>query len=128
MPKELTPIQKEWVAALRSGLIPQGMGALGTSDGSRCCLGVACDILVKHGLIPSPIVTPGPVPSILVYSGLAGTLDGRARQFLGLRTGAGSYVTTNGNTSTLTEANDNKRLSFLQIADIIEQNAGTLFV
>ncbi len=51
-------IKKEWVQALRSGEIPQTTKVLGHDDGSRCCLGVLCDIAVKHGIIPKPQLSP----------------------------------------------------------------------
>lgn len=43
-------IKAEWVALLRSG-IPQLKGYLAKPDGSRCCLGVLCDMAVKQGLL-----------------------------------------------------------------------------
>jgi hypothetical protein len=46
------PIKIEWLADLEGGLIPQGRGQLGTNK-ERCCLGVLCDIAVKHGVIKS---------------------------------------------------------------------------
>ena len=42
--------KKEWVAALRSGEYKQGYGELKNNTGEYCCLGVACDLLVKKGL------------------------------------------------------------------------------
>lgn len=39
---------REWIRALRSGEYVQGRGAL-RKDDSFCCLGVVCDIAVKHG-------------------------------------------------------------------------------
>ncbi len=53
-------IKKEWVQALRSGEIPQAHKSLGYPDGSRCCLGVLCDIAVKHGIIDKPVIYPEP--------------------------------------------------------------------
>jgi len=46
---ELNPIAKEWVAALRSGEYKQIRGTLHNNDG-YCCLGVLCDLAVKHGV------------------------------------------------------------------------------
>lgn len=47
-------VRTEWVQALRSGKYDQGEGALKeTSDTGRakyCCLGVLCDLAVKHGI------------------------------------------------------------------------------
>lgn len=47
-------IKAEWIANLESGNIAQGQGYLGNLNGKRCCLGVLCDIAVKHGVIPMP--------------------------------------------------------------------------
>lgn len=45
-------IKAEWLEWLRSGKLKQGRGAL--SNASReefCCLGVLCEVAVKHGII-----------------------------------------------------------------------------
>lgn len=47
-------IKAEWIAELRNPEAKQGTGVLRDADGSRCCLGVLCDIAVKHGVIPEP--------------------------------------------------------------------------
>jgi hypothetical protein len=47
-------IKAEWVAALKSGEYKQGQGALRGEDEKMCCLGVLCEIAVKHGVIPAP--------------------------------------------------------------------------
>lgn len=44
-------IKNEWIERLRSGTIPQTINRLGRADGSRCCLGVLCDIAVEHNVI-----------------------------------------------------------------------------
>lgn len=50
-----TDIIQEWIADLESGEIEQGRGALAIDDGtghrSYCCLGVLCEIAVRHGII-----------------------------------------------------------------------------
>lgn len=35
---------RTWIARLRSGEVSQAYEMLGYADGSRCCLGVACDV------------------------------------------------------------------------------------
>lgn len=45
-------IKQEWVAALRSGEYVQGRGYLRDRHDKFCCLGVLCEIAVKHGVIP----------------------------------------------------------------------------
>lgn len=49
----------EWVAALRSGEYQQARGALARKDDENgtvryCCLGVACDLAAKAGIIGEP--------------------------------------------------------------------------
>ena len=55
-PYVLTPIQEEWVKTLETTDIKQNPNYLGFTDGSRCCLGILCDLAVKHGVIPEPIL------------------------------------------------------------------------
>lgn len=52
-------VKQEWVAALRSGHYMQGHGYLRDRDGGHCCLGVLCEIAVKHGVIPPAEIRPG---------------------------------------------------------------------
>lgn len=47
---DLDEFRKEWIVALRSGEYKQGRGYLHQED-RFCCLGVACDLLVKRGLV-----------------------------------------------------------------------------
>lgn len=50
---------KEWIAALRSGNYPQGIGALHTKTalGSEfCCIGVSCEIALKHNMVVRQLV------------------------------------------------------------------------
>lgn len=44
-----------WLEALRSGETEQTTKVLGRPDGSRCCLGVLCDLAVQAKLIDSPV-------------------------------------------------------------------------
>ena len=49
-------IMLAWATRLIDGDIPQGIHALGTPDGKRCCLGVLCDMAVEAGVIDPPTV------------------------------------------------------------------------
>lgn len=51
-------IKTEWTTLLRSGELPQGEGWL-QRGGAFCCLGVLCEIAVKHDVIPPPIEMDG---------------------------------------------------------------------
>ncbi len=48
-------VKRLWLEALRSGVFPQGTGALQNS-GQFCCLGVLCELAVKNRIIPPPNV------------------------------------------------------------------------
>ncbi len=48
-------IKQKWLKRLRSGEIEQNIGSLGRPDGSRCCLGVLCDIGAEEKIIPAPV-------------------------------------------------------------------------
>ncbi len=41
----------QWVAALRSGEFPQGAQELKTAEGEFCCLGVACELALREGVL-----------------------------------------------------------------------------
>lgn len=45
-----------WIGALRAGGTPQAKQSLGLIDGSRCCLGVQCDIAVLEKVIGAPVL------------------------------------------------------------------------
>lgn len=49
-------IKKEWINELRSNKWKQGYGKLGYKK-ERCCLGVLCEIAIKHGIIATPKIT-----------------------------------------------------------------------
>lgn len=66
---------KAWVRALRSRKYKQTTGAL-TNDGKFCCLGVACELAVKAGVIP-------PAEDEM-YAGRAGKLPQKVVKWLGL--------------------------------------------
>lgn len=118
-------IMREWVAALRSGDYLQGRGRLKT-DNQYCCLGVLCDIAVKHGVLPQPIVheTPGTdgVHTIALYG--AGAIlmpPGVVNKWADIPS-ALDYFKLNGlHSRDLASMNDNGK-SFAEIADLIEES------
>lgn len=115
MKKKLNPVAKKWVATLRSGKIKQTNGQLGRETGSRCCLGVLCDLAVKAGVITD-------------FELLHGSLPTKVRQWAGLRTLDGHYTNKCGSLTCLANDNDKSKKSFRQIADIIESQSEGLFV
>jgi hypothetical protein len=100
---------KEWVKALRSGKFKQTTGQLRVKRVGFCCLGVACQIAVEKGVIGK-----------YVFDSLG--LPNKVREWLGLATNSGSYKKTN-----LSDDNDVRKLTFCQIADIIESEPEGLF-
>lgn len=140
---ELKPIVKEWLEALRSGTLVQTKDVLGKEDGSRCCLGVACDIAVKHGIIPPPVVKVDPFDNMvsLGYGAeeTTGGLPEVVRQAFGMTSRIGSYLTEEQKErkrkkgfviaiNCLAQDNDSHGKTFSEIADIIEANADQLFL
>lgn len=127
--KELTEIQKSWVAALRSGEYKQGQHRLVTVTGSEktyCCLGVLCDLYqkAKGDMQVSENETDG--VKYLIYGEEKFYLPVKVQVWSGVKSGKGAYTAISEPTD-LGLANDDGK-SFLKIADIIEQHADELFV
>lgn len=123
MAKKLTTQQKArrmWVKALRSGKYAQGQGQLKTTDG-YCCLGVLCDLAVKHGIIRN--FNPGD-PDLVDYP--------EVMNWVGLTEPGGAFTKRNGRTDDLASLNDGggphkRKSSFKKIADVIEKEPQDLF-
>lgn len=102
-------IKREWIEALRSGKYEQGKGSL--RDGDKfCCLGVLCDIAIKHG------VTDWKRASFARESNLPST---QVLKWAGLNAHGGPSVQIFDDATTLVLLNDSG-LSFDWIAAIIE--------
>ena len=131
-------IKAKWIAALRSGKYKQGEGCLNDGHGGFCCLGVLCDVqgvewtpgidygTNKTGKKVMGIVMPAdPVfPERGTYVEV-GILPDEIRDFVQLPTSTGlipqDFLTDRkGNFITLTQLNDLEKLTFDQIADVIE--------
>jgi hypothetical protein len=112
----------EWIKRLRSGEIKQAKRVLGREDGSRCCLGVACDIAAEQGIVTKRLIFKN--GSICAYNGHAEGVPLAAIKFFGLSSSEGLYL----GVQSLANDNDSKYLTFAQIADIIESEPEGLFV
>lgn len=134
----LTPAQRQWVDALRSGEYKQTTHVLCRLDEEGepvgfCCLGVACDLAVKAGVEVEvgtgahenyegahdetwPIRTFGDSRTFLPL---------KVRDWLGLQHRGGEYHS--GITSSLAAHNDSGE-TFGRIADIIESRPTGLFL
>lgn len=119
---ELTPIQKDWLAALRSGEYKQCSDMLQNGD-SFCCLGVACVIAEKHGVL----VEYGVVGDDRFVLGESLEVQDYVRNALNLRDPLGTPEGGGKACSlTLTVLNDTGA-SFEEIADIIENHPESYF-
>lgn len=119
---------------LRSGHVKQIHGVLGTPEGGRCCLGVACDVAREYGVIEAPVlakVRPTPdntTGEILKYAGHVGNLPPAVQTFFGFTSSSGSYRDSSDEDRSLLYDNDGRLLTFAQIADIIESKPKGLFI
>ena len=112
---------RAWVKALRSGEYGQCEAFL-AYDGRYCCLGVACELAVKAGVIPEPVEDES--RGCLVYGGEDyEVLPQQVQEWLGLRTSKGDF----GDGDSLTQRNDDGE-DFQEIADLIEGEPPHLFV
>lgn len=120
-----------WIERLESGEIKQGRGRLGRVDGSRCCLGVLCDLAVEDEIIPPPVSVHEPelaevgLVDSLIYGGTSWnsskcTLPKRVYDWAGIRT-AGARWFGNGHEAlemSLVHLNDSGA-NFEEIAAIL---------
>lgn len=108
-PFDRVAFKAKWIAALRSGEYKQGTDFLCSSDDKFCCLGVACDLLgVDWQQCPS---------GVWAANAKTSTLPPDLQYKLGL--GPTGFLYPRG--EALANLNDGGK-SFLEIADIIEQN------
>lgn len=105
---------KELCAALRSGEFEQGRLYLNKEDKSYCCLGVACELMVKKGLLVKARSVLG--YEIVLYDRERGFLPPAARDYYGLKSN-GQFP---GKLDSLIALNDNGT-PFPEIASIIEK-------
>ena len=112
-PKMNPAVKEMWVTALRSGKYKQGRDMLNACN-EMCCLGVLCDIYDPSGWIGDPdsecysfLYSPNIGKSVDIYPPLE-VLDWASL--------------SNDVQLHLAELNDNRGLTFNQIADWIEAN------
>lgn len=127
---------KQWVEALRSGKYKQGRQALRNKDEEYCCLGVLCDISKKDlGTDWEPDIDEDGDFEIYAMEKNAGVLPDKVWEYLGKE--ATDYKVQISTTNSklpdfvtndcpsrylyLITLNDVYKLSFEQIADIIEE-------
>jgi len=118
---ELTEVQKKWVAALRSGKYKQVKRHLKSNNGF-CCLGVLCDLYGKE----KEILWEGEEKEMFLHKST--TLPEEVYVWAGLRGNEGDIKNPEkGEGQLLTVMNDDKGMSFKQIADFIDRNRERVF-
>ena len=119
-------IAKQWAARLRAGTIKQTTNYLGRVDGSRCCLGVLCDMAVEQNIIPRPHPYVGDDPKqrgTLLYGKEDITLAYLPNEVINWANIDSAHATYPGGTHpSLAEAND-AGFDFPHIANLIDENA-----
>lgn len=103
--------RKLWTDALRSGEYQQCTGVLRDADQGFCCLGVACDVAVKHGVEMLVSIRGGNYE----YDDSWSSLPTKARAWLGL----GDELSVDRIIHTLIDMND-KGAGFGEIASLID--------
>lgn len=115
----MNPVAKElWLAALRSGEYSQGRNVLTHKvygPVRHCCLGVLCEVAIKSG-VNVPAEWDGDIKYYGSKDGRGG-LPAEVRKWSGLD----EYGTVPLLDVQLTHLNDVRRMSFNEIADIIEE-------
>jgi hypothetical protein len=112
-----------WSKALRSKKYKQTKGALANQDG-HCCLGVACDLAVKAGIIPAPEKSGDKKSYMLIFDKHHIALPEKVRAWLGLRTSTGRVTDFYESLAALNDCGS----TFEEIASIIDNEPEGLFV
>lgn len=118
---ELGKNQKKWVEALKSGKFKQGRNKLDDlNEGEHyyCCLGVACVIAEEEGVEVTKVegrflgLSLASQPEVANWLDIYNELGNSKKSLLEM---------------SLSELNDSSRITFKQIADIIEQEPENYF-
>lgn len=124
--KAMNPEAKtQWIAALRSGNYQQGRHVLNSADG-LCCLGVLCDLAVKAGVTHWDAPYPVTDSTGVVYDACRrcdneiGILPAPVQEWAGLETANPWLQLQPVGHISMAGANDDLRLSFPELADLIE--------
>ena len=110
-------IKKRWVADLRKNKKLQGFGCLRTEDDKFCCLGRLCELAVKAGVVERH----GDKTEGYSYgeTKIIGVLPAEVREWAEITDDP--VVIYKKENVRLVELNDEKELSFLRIANLIEK-------
>jgi hypothetical protein len=119
MSEAADPIQL-WIEALESGEYKQAVSYL-SIHGLYCCLGVACEVAIKHGVE----VTRAYRDEIVQYDGDHSLLPPSVQKWLGLRCNDGGFEVAHDDwieEVNLATLND-EGATFQEIANVIRENA-----
>lgn len=116
----------EWIAALRSGKYTQITGAL-HKDNGFCCLGVACDISGLGEWKLNYDSNENPTSKPQAFWDVQGKRNRKilpecVMEYFGINDSTGLFYNSDSIRTELTNLNDTSRLSFNEIADVIEKN------
>lgn len=120
-------VAKKWIEALRSGKYKKTVGTLKRVDnyeqGSFCALGVLCDIYQREHERPllEHKISAKAKRSKVAIDGEVDLIPEEVRVWAGMSSPAGHVETKHGEL-TIPCLNDEGRMSFKKIADIIEEN------
>jgi len=116
---------KRWIEKLRHPEAKQCTGRLGLLDGSRCCLGVACDVFIEMGGKMDIGEEYHQGGKSVRYNEETAVMPRVVMNAFGISLSSGQYDVPSGS-SCLSHDNDNGK-TFAQIADIIESKPEGLF-
>lgn len=108
-------IMKQWVALLRSGEFKQTTGELENKQGN-CCLGILCNLALVNGICDYSI---SDFNENISFNTARGTLPDCIKKWAGINSTLGYIYSLK---KSLSDFNDEDKLNFNQIADIIEKH------
>jgi hypothetical protein len=120
-------IRNQWVAALRSGDYRQIKGNLHQQGGETldlpagfCCLGVLCDLAAREGIVAGSL---NPRSGIWAYGADTdtGVLPREVLDWAGLKD-SDPLVPVGDDAASLTTVNDDYKMTFTEIAHLIEEH------
>lgn len=123
---------KLWTDALRSGKYKQSRRLLSDGENGYCCLGVACEVAIDHGLdlarretsaegVLAKHYHPETGKCVVYGAGETGYLPVEVADWYGLDS-RNPWVYYEGQSHTLIALNDDGAFTFNDIADIIDRN------
>lgn len=115
----------DWIDTLEQNVYPQGTGKLNKLC-KYCCLGVACEVFLKHFPGSLKITTDG--SGTYQYEGNDAGLPDGVREAFGLRTSLGMYEHGTADQGGLYYDNDHHGKTFPEIAAIIKSRPKGLFI